>query len=58
MAEEEARRAAEEARLREETEKEKRQLTIAGVAVSLIACGALAAAIALRRKKLEGDDPK
>ena len=54
---EEARLAAEEAaRLAAEIEKEKRQLAFAIAAVSLIACAALAAAIALRRKKQEGDN--
>lgn len=54
-AEEEAARLAEEERLRQEIEEEKRQLGLAIAAVSLIACAALAAAIALRRKKQEGD---
>jgi len=53
------RRAAEEeaARLAAEIEKEKRQLALAIAAVSVIACGALAAAFALRRKTQEGDKP-
>jgi len=48
---------AEAARLAAEIEKEKRQLALAIAAVSVIACGALAAAIMLRRKKQEGDTP-
>ena len=54
---EEAARQAEDDRLRREIENEKRQLALAIAAVSLIACGALAAAIVLRRKKQEGDKP-
>ena len=48
---------AEAARLAAEIEKEKRQLALAIAAVSVIACGALAAAIMLRRRKQEGDTP-
>ena len=48
---------AEAARLAAEIENEKRQLALAIAAVSVIACGALAAAFALRRKKQEGDNP-
>lgn len=55
-AEAQAAKEAEEERIRQEIEKEKRQLSLAIAAVSLIACVALAAAIALRRRKQEGDN--